>query len=111
MIHVRKPLTGDVVGQGMSVLNHYPEFGQGVPVLWDLREADLSHYTTRDMEQTNAHLARYPGRLNAKSASLVLDQGALFLARLWSVYRMERFPQERKAFVKIEDAIAWMAGK
>ncbi|WP_193184266.1 hypothetical protein [Nisaea sediminum] len=108
-IRVEEPLTGDLVGCGMALLNNYPEFGRGIPVLWDLRASDLSRYTTRDMEETNAYLAQYPGRLNVKSASLLLDEGALFLARLWSVYRIEQFPQERKAFLKFEDAVAWLA--
>lgn len=110
-IRVKELLTGELVGRGMALLNNYPEFGRGIPVLWDLRASDLSRYTTRDMEETNDHLTEYPGRLNVKSASLLLDDGALFLARLWSVYRIEQFPQERKAFLKFEDAVSWLAAE
>jgi len=110
-IRVEEPLTSDLVRRGMILLNNYPEFARGIPVLWDLRGSDLSGYTTRDMEETNVHLAHYPGRLNVRSASLLLDEGAFFLARLWSVYRIEQFPQERRAFVTFEEAVAWLAGE
>lgn len=108
-IVIREALTGMVVGRGIEALDRYPDFAEGVPVLWDLRECDLSRYSTREMEITNSLLQRYPERLNAKSASLVADPGALLLARLWSVYQIDRFPQERRAFLDFEDAIAWLA--
>ncbi|UUX51877.1 hypothetical protein NUH88_09275 [Nisaea acidiphila] len=108
-IDIQEALTGEAVEKGIEVLDRYPEYGSGGPVLWDLREADLSRYSTREMVVTNFVLQRYPGRLSAKSASLVADRSAMLLARLWSVYRIEQFPQERRAFLDFEDAVAWLA--
>jgi|TARA_E500000318_G_scaffold104663_1_gene110858 hypothetical protein len=110
-IKVQGVLTGAIVGAGMEALDAYEEYGAGIPVLWDLREADLSQYTTAEMEITNTFLRRYPGRRNTKSASVVGDRGALLLARLWAVYGTDRMPQERRAFLKQEEALAWLAAE
>jgi len=108
-IKVQGVLTGAVVGAGMEALNAYEEYSAGIPVLWDLRKADLSRYTIAEMEITNRLLQRYPGRRNAKSASLLPDQGAMLLARLWTVYAVDRMPMQREAFLKEEDALEWLA--
>lgn len=108
-IKVQGVLTGAIVGAGMEALDAYEEYGTGIPVLWDLRGADLSQYTTAEMEITNTFLRRYPGRRNTKSASVVGDRGALLLARLWAVYGTDRMSQERRAFLKLEEALAWLA--
>ncbi|WP_193173328.1 hypothetical protein [Nisaea nitritireducens] len=107
-IKVQGTMTGAVVGAGMEALNVYEEYAAGVPVLWDLREADLSQYTTAEMEITNQLLQHHPGRRNVKSASLVPDRGAMLLARLWEVYGVDRFPLQRRAFLKLEDAMEWL---
>lgn len=111
MIEVRGVLTGSVVAEGMAALNRYPEYAEGIPVLWDLRLCDLSRYTTEEMRVTNAHLAKYPGRRNARSASLLADEGSMLLARLWSVYGTEKYPQVRKAFLDFGSAADWLAGE
>lgn len=108
-IEVRGILSGAVVVAGMEALNAYKEYRAGMPVLWDLREADLSQYTTAEMEISNRFFERYPERRNTKSASLVADHGAMLLSRLWAVYDRDRFPQQRKAFFHLEDALAWIA--
>lgn len=108
-IKIQGVLTGAVVGAGMEALDAYEEYAAGVPVLWDLREADLSQYTTAEMEITNHFIQRYPGRRNTRSASLVADHGAMLLARLWSVYGAEQVSLQREAFLKLEDAIEWLA--
>lgn len=107
-VTVRAPLSGRLVARAIRVLNRYPKYEQGIPLLWDLRESDLSLYTTADMSLTNATLQSYPGRRNAKSASLVASFGAIHLSRLWSIYGIENFPQERKAFLRFEDAMQWI---
>jgi len=108
-IKVQGVLTGAVVGAGMEELDTYEEYAAGMPVLWDLREVDLSQYTTVEMEITNRFLQDHPGRRNAKSASLVADRGALLLARLWSVYGVGHVPMQRGSFLKFDDALEWLA--
>lgn len=108
-IKVQEILTGAVVGTSMEALDAYEEYAAGIPVLWDLREADLSQYTTAEMEITNRFLQDRPGRRNAKSASLVADRGAMLLARLWSVYGVDQMPLQRRAFLKFDDALKWLA--
>tara|TARA_E500000318_G_scaffold38899_1_gene37503 strand:- start:1140 stop:1538 length:399 start_codon:yes stop_codon:yes gene_type:complete len=108
-IKVQGVLTGAVVGSGMEALDEYKEYAAGIPVLWDLREADLSQYTTAEMEITNQFLQRYPGRRNTRSASLLPDRGAMLLARLWSVYGADQLPLQREAFLKLDDALEWLA--
>jgi hypothetical protein len=108
-IKVQGVLTGAVVGAGMEALDEYEEYAAGIPVLWDLQEADLSQYTTAEMEITNRFLQNHPGRRNAKSASLLPDRGAMLLARLWSVYGVDQVPLQREAFLKLEDALDWLA--
>ena len=110
-IKVRGILSGAVVGAGMEALDAHAEYRGGAPVLWDLLDADLSQYTTAEMEISNRFFERYPERRNTKSASLVADHGAMLLSRLWAVYDRDKFPQQRKAFFELEEALAWFAAE
>ncbi|MEP6147030.1 MAG: hypothetical protein ABJ201_06425 [Nisaea sp.] len=108
-IKVQGVLTGAVVGAGMEALNEYEEYAAGIPVLWDLREADLSQYTIAEMEITNRFIARHSGRRNTRSASLLPDRGAMLIARLWSVYGVDHVTMQRRGFLHLEDALEWLA--
>lgn len=108
-IKVRGTLTGAVVCAGMEALNAYDEYSAGIPVLWDLLDSDLSDYTMADIETTNHILQLYPGRKNARIATLVPDPGALLLGRLWMAYGSDKVPQYRCAFLNFDDALAWLA--
>jgi len=110
-IKVQGVLTGAVVGAGMEALDEYEEYATGIPVLRKLQEADMSQYTTAEMEITNRFLQNHPGRRNAKSASLLPDRGAMLRARLWSVYGVDQVPLQREAFLKLEDALDWLAAE
>lgn len=107
-VHFRQKFVADTVLPAILDLKRYPRHSETVGVLWDLREADLSHLTAatlRDIfKSKNAVEPNKPLRI----ACLVSTEIDTHILRLWAEGFDDEVPSARRWFLDQEEAMNWL---
>jgi hypothetical protein len=86
-----------------------PEFRSEMNVIWDLREADLSAFSSEDIRQVREYVGRHWGVEGTSRAALVVTSDLGYgLTRMYEILLESRTASEVHVFRDYDEALRWV---
>jgi hypothetical protein len=86
-----------------------PDYRPEMDVIWDLREADLSPFSTSDIRKVGDYVSGHWGAESGSKAALVVSRDLDFgLSRMYEFFLESRTSSEVQVFRDYDEAMDWI---
>jgi hypothetical protein len=100
----------DVLQRALEAVYQSEHFDPDGDVLWDVREADLSSFSSSDVRQVADFVEQHWGGSGSSRAALVVSGDLDFgLARMYEQLLESRRSGEVRVFRDLDDAVDWLS--
>ena len=86
-----------------------PQHDERSPLLWDLSRADMSAWTSAEIQRLLAHVSRNHRAQPVRKSAFVVSRDIEFaLIRMWDSYSANDFHMNRQIFRNMDAGVAWL---
>lgn len=106
---VRGKLVFDLLMKKLGEIYSLPGFKADMHALWDLREADLSAFTTAEVHRVKDYVKKRWGKKGVSRAALVVEGDMDYgLSRMYEMLMESETSSEVRVFRDFDEALQWV---